>query len=74
MRLEIRPAGFAVATVGAVTVAIHSTLGGESPWQKVFIVTRQQKDGWEGYDQETSEIVPEKPAEQQAENTPVLSL
>jgi hypothetical protein len=22
--------------------------------EKVFIVTRQQKDGWEGFDQETS--------------------
>jgi hypothetical protein len=34
--------------------------------QKVFIVTRQQKDGWEGFDQETNEIVLEKPAGQQA--------
>ena len=34
--------------------------------EKVFIVTRQEKDGWEGLPQETSEIVPDKPAEQQA--------
>jgi hypothetical protein len=27
---------------------------------KVFIVTRQQQDGWEGDDRETNEIVPEK--------------
>ena len=29
--------------------------------EKVFIVTRQQKDGWEGDDLETNEIVPERP-------------
>jgi len=28
--------------------------------QRVFIVTRQQKDGWEGFDQETHEIVSDK--------------
>ena len=42
--------------------------------QKVFIVTRQQKDGWEGFDQETNEIVPDKPADQQATATGALSL
>src|ERR1035441_6211063 len=42
--------------------------------EKVFIVTRQQKDGWEGFDLETNEIVPEKPAEQQAIGTQSLTL
>ena len=42
--------------------------------EKVFIVTRQQKDGWEGFDLETNEIVPEKPAEQQAAGTGALTL
>jgi hypothetical protein len=42
--------------------------------EKVFIVTRQQKDGWEGFDQVTSEIVPEKPGEQQAVGTGALTL
>jgi hypothetical protein len=42
--------------------------------EKVFIVTRQQKDGWEGFDQETNEIVPEKPAGQQAAATAALTL
>ena len=42
--------------------------------QKVFIVTRQQKDGWEGFDQETNEIVPEKPAGQQAAGTQSVTL
>jgi hypothetical protein len=40
----------------------------------VFIVTLQQQDGWEGYELETSEIVPGKPAEQQASATDVLTL
>ena len=42
--------------------------------QKVFIVTRQQKDGWEGFDHVTSEIVPPKPADQQATATGAVSL
>ena len=42
--------------------------------EKVFIVTRQQKDGWEGLDQETSEIVPENTSGQQAVRTATLML
>src|ERR1039458_343957 len=42
--------------------------------EKVFIVTRQQKDGWEGDDYETNEIVPEKPAGQQAVGTQSVTL
>jgi hypothetical protein len=42
--------------------------------EKVFIVTRQQKDGWEGDDYETSEIVPEKPAGMQAVAPTALTL
>jgi hypothetical protein len=42
--------------------------------EKVFIVTRQQKDGWEGDDYETNEIVPEKPADQQAIGTQSVTL
>src|ERR1019366_4080273 len=48
--------------------------GEPRPGEKVFIVTRQQKDGWEGDDYETSEIVPEKPAVQQAVGTAALTL
>jgi hypothetical protein len=40
----------------------------------VFIVTRQQKDGWEGFDLETNEIVPEKSAGQQAIGTQSVTL
>ena len=42
--------------------------------EKVFIVTRQQKDGWEGRDYETNEIVPGNPAGQQAAATGALTL
>ena len=48
--------------------------GEPRPGEKVFIVTRQQKDGWEGDDYETNEIVPEKPAGQQAVATAALTL
>ena len=42
--------------------------------EKVFIVTRQQKDGWEGYDQVTNEIVPQNAAGQQAAGTGSVTL
>src|SRR5664279_5521434 len=42
--------------------------------EKVFIVTCQQQDGWEGDDYETNEIVPEKPAGQQAIGTQSVTL
>jgi hypothetical protein len=42
--------------------------------EKVFIVTRQQKNGWEGRDYETNEIVPGNPAGQQAAATGALTL
>jgi hypothetical protein len=48
--------------------------GEPRPGEKVFIVTRQQKDGWEDDDYETNEIVPDKPTEQQAEGTAALTL
>jgi hypothetical protein len=54
---------------------IYKARYGEPPaGTKVFIVTRQQKDGWEGQAQEFSEIVPEKPAGQQAAGTATLTL
>lgn len=41
---------------------------------KVFIVTRQQKDGWQGQKQQTSEIVPDWPEGGQAVAQAALSL
>jgi hypothetical protein len=57
-----------------VTAIYVARYGEPRPGEKIFIVTCQQKDGWEGFDQETNEIVPEKPAEQQASNTGALTL
>jgi hypothetical protein len=48
--------------------------GEPRPGVKVFIVTRQQKDGWEGDDLETNDIVPGTPAVQQATATVALTL
>jgi hypothetical protein len=48
--------------------------GEPNPGTKIFILTRQQKDGWEGLDHETNEIVPEKPTGQQAASTVALTL
>src|SRR5208283_4346733 len=49
-----------------ITAIYVARFGAPRPGERVFIVTRQQKDGWEGYDQQTSEIVPAAPREQQA--------
>ena len=48
--------------------------GEPPPGTKVFIVTRQHKDGWQGLPQETSDIVPGKAAGQQAAATEALTL
>jgi len=55
--------------------ALYVTRYGEPrPGEKIFIVTRQQKDGWEGYDQQSSEIVPAAPQAQQAIAAVALTL
>ena len=46
-------------SVSDITALYVARYGEPRTGEKVFIVTRQQKDGWEGFDQETSEIVPE---------------
>jgi hypothetical protein len=52
-----------------ITALYVARFGEPAAGQRVFIVTRQQKDGWEGFDHETHQIVPEKPADQQAPAT-----
>ena len=52
-----------------ITALYVARFGEPAAGQRVFIVTRQQKDGWEASDHETSEIVPDKPADQQAAAT-----
>ena len=53
------PAVNGLCDITALYVARYGT---PRPGEKLFIVTRQQKDGWEDFDQETSEIVPEPPS------------
>jgi hypothetical protein len=49
-----------------ITDLYKAKFGEPRPGTKVFIVTCQQKNGWKGLDQESSEIVPNPPAGQQA--------
>ena len=44
-----------------ITEMYVAKYGEPVPGKKVFIRTRQQKDGWEGYDQDLCEVVPAKP-------------
>jgi hypothetical protein len=48
--------------------------GEPKPGEKVFIVTRQQKNGWQGPLKETSDIVPGNPEGQQAAAEATLTL
>jgi hypothetical protein len=48
--------------------------GEPRPGEKVFIVTVQQNNGWEGIEQETSEIIPGKPADAPALASSPLTL
>ncbi len=49
-----------------ITALYKARYGEPRPGTKVFIVTCQQKNGWKGFDQETSEVVPSRPADLQA--------
>jgi len=54
------------AGLSDITALYVARYGEPGVGQRVFIVTRQQKNGWEAFDHETHEIVPGKPADQQA--------
>lgn len=47
---------------GEITALYVARFGAPRPCERVFIVTRQQKDGWEDYDQQTTAVVPPKPS------------
>ncbi|MEI7935064.1 MAG: hypothetical protein WCK27_00100 [Verrucomicrobiota bacterium] len=64
----------AQAGLSDITDLYVARYGEPAAGQRVFIVTRQQKDGWEGFDQETHEIVPDKPSAQQSAATGALPL
>jgi hypothetical protein len=57
-----------------ITALYVARYGEPRPGEKIFIVTCQQKDGWEGFDKETNEIVPDKPVEHQLSNAGALTL
>jgi hypothetical protein len=65
------PAVDGLCDITALYVARYGT---PRPGEKLFIVTRQQKDGWEDFDQETSEIVPEPPSARPALATQASTL
>ena len=52
--------------ISEITDLYKAKYGEPRPGTKVFIVTYQQKNGWQGFEQESSEIVPERPEGQQA--------
>ncbi len=60
--------------VSDITDLYLARYGGLPSGQRIFIVTRQQKNGFESHDQETNEIVPRDPAGQVALSTPALTL
>ena len=52
-----------------ITEMYKAKFGEPPPGTKVFIVTCQQKNGWKGFDHESSAIVPDRPAGLQASTT-----
>ena len=57
-----------------ITALYIARYGQPPPGQRVFIVTRQQKNGWEDHDLVTTAIVPETPQSQQPAAASALSL
>jgi hypothetical protein len=51
--------------ISEITDLYKAKFGEPRPGTKVFIVTCQQKNGWRGFDQESSAIVPDRPEGQQ---------
>ena len=49
-----------------ITDLYKAKFGEPRPGTKIFIVTCQQKNGWQGFDQQTSAVVPDRPEAQQA--------
>jgi hypothetical protein len=54
-----------IGGLSEITRLYKAKFGEPRPGQKVFIVTCQERDGWKGLDQETSETVPERPKGEQ---------
>ena len=56
-----------------ITALYTARFGEPAVGEKVFIVTRQEKDGWQAFEHETSEIVPPKPPTAQGFATEAVS-
>ena len=56
-----------------ITYLYQARYGEPRPGTRVFIVTCQQKNGWKGFDRETSALVPDRPKGQQASAEPANS-
>ncbi len=52
-----------------ITALYTARFGEPHPGERLFIVTRQQKDGWQAAEHETTEIVPPKPPPASAATT-----
>jgi hypothetical protein len=55
-----------IGGLSEVTRLYKAKFGEPRPGEKIFIVTCQEKDGWKGFDLETSATVPDRPKELQA--------
>ena len=62
-----------IGGLSEITHLYKAKFGEPRPGQKVFIVTCQEKDGWKGFDLETSATVPDRPKELQATAEPAGS-
>jgi hypothetical protein len=65
---------FPVHGLSDITDIYVAKYGEPRPGEKVFIVTVQQNSGWEGIEQETSEIIPQKPTDPPAPASSPLTL
>jgi hypothetical protein len=68
-RRNVSYLGLLPPPIGGLSEITHfykAKFGEPRPGQKIFIVTCQEKDGWKGFDLETSATVPERPKELQA--------
>ncbi len=75
-RRNVSYLGLLPPPIGGLSEITHlytAKFGEPRPGQKIFIVTCQEKDGWKGFDLETSATVPEPPAELQAISAPAVS-
>jgi hypothetical protein len=59
-----------IGGLSEITHLYKAKFGEPRPGQKVFIVTCQEKDGWKGFDLETSATAPEQPKDLQAITAP----